>query len=84
VSYKFVVVDFTTETALRNETRESGHGDAHRHQATIPCYSLFMGSEVFGNEALPPEVGPNDLIVAVFEAQVIVKPSGDGRDRPGS
>jgi hypothetical protein len=76
VSSRSLVFDFTTEELLKNETRESGGGNAHPDQATIPCLSLFEGtaSEYFGSETLPPGVGPDDLIFAGFEAHVIVKP----------
>jgi hypothetical protein len=75
-SSRSVVVDFTAEMVLKNETRESGGGQAHPNQATITCTSIFEGtaSEFFGSEGLPPGVGSNDIILAGFNAQVIVQP----------
>jgi hypothetical protein len=76
VSSTSVVLDLSAEKVLEDETRESGGGNAHRNQATIPCTSIFEGTaaEFFANEELPPEVGPLDFIIAGTEAQVIPKP----------
>ena len=76
VSSQKFVADFTTETFLKNEFLEVGGGQAHPNQATTSCLSFFQGTatEFFGSAGLPPGVGPDDLIVAGFNDQVIIKP----------
>jgi hypothetical protein len=76
VSSTSLVLDFSTFTVLKDETRESGGGNGHPNQPTLSCSGItFQGtaSEFFGSE-LPPGVGPGDAIIAGFEDQVIVQP----------
>jgi hypothetical protein len=76
VSSTSIVIDFSKFTVLSAETRESGNGNGHPNQPTTFCRGItFEGtaSEFFGSE-LPPEVGPEDAIVAGIEDAVIVKP----------
>jgi hypothetical protein len=76
VSSRSLVLDISTFSLLKEETRESGGGNGHPNQPTLSCSGIsFEGtaSEFFGSE-LPPGVGPENLIIAGSEDQVIVKP----------
>jgi hypothetical protein len=76
VSSRSLVLDFSTFSVVKEESRESGNGNGHPNQPTVSCRGItFEGtaSELFGSE-LPPGVGPDDAVIAGFEAQVIVKP----------
>jgi hypothetical protein len=77
VTLTTTITDATTKAVLFTETRNSGKGHGHPHQATTLCKSTFeaLASEFFGGpgEELPPGVSPTDLIQGVFEALVIVK-----------
>jgi hypothetical protein len=76
VSSRSVVADFSTFMVLKEETHESGGGEGHPNQATVPCTSFVeaSASEFFGSEGLPAGVGPEDFIVAGTEVHVIIKP----------
>lgn len=76
VAFTFTLVDVTTSAVLDSESSAVGNGNAHPNQATTTCSGVvFEGaaSEVFDAD-LPPGVAPTDVIQAVIEAQVILKP----------
>ena len=76
VSITSTLTDLTTSSVVFSETRQSGHGNGHRNQATTDCKGVFFegpASEFFGSE-LPPGVEGTDTLRGSLDVKVILKP----------
>jgi hypothetical protein len=75
VVLSFAATDVTKGTVVFSESRSTGNGHGHPHQATTKCTATFFEgpASVFFEGHEPPGVEPTDIIRASFEVQVIIK-----------
>jgi hypothetical protein len=75
----FTLTDVTTDTLLFTDTGTKGGGQANHNQIATTCVGTdeeAPASTFFGERGLPlpPGVAPEDIVRAVTETQVVIKP----------